>query len=58
MHISLQQQSKGLSITWVQGLTLASAHASSLEAGYHHRQMIRHQQPEMRIKKLQRDIQK
>jgi hypothetical protein len=58
MQIVLQQLNKELSVTWVQGLTLALAHASSSEAGYHHRLMIRYQQPEMCVKKLQRDAQK
>jgi hypothetical protein len=50
MHIGLQQLSKGLSGTWVQGLTLASARTSSSEAGYNHWSMIQYQQPEMCVK--------
>jgi hypothetical protein len=33
---------KRLSGTWAQGLTLASARASSSEAGYRHRLMIQY----------------
>jgi hypothetical protein len=58
MQIDLQQVTKGLSITWVQGLTSASVRASSSKAGCHYRLMIQHQQPEMCVEKLQRDAKK
>jgi hypothetical protein len=37
---------------------LVSVLMSSSEAGYHHRQMFRYQQPEMHVEILQRDAQK
>jgi hypothetical protein len=57
MQIGLQQLSKRV-IGYLGTRIDFSIEASSPEAGYHHHLMVRYQQLEMCIKKLQMDVKK